>query len=81
MLILTAACLIGVLVGLLFRVMALIPVELALVLVCLAIGDTVLAAIFNFVLATISLQAGYMIGVIVRELLSRIGAERTELPQ
>jgi hypothetical protein len=77
MLILTAACFIGILVGLHCRVLALIPLELAGGLVWLTcvlfFGATVSAAIFNFVFATISLQGGYMIGVAGREFLSRIG--------
>ena len=81
MLILTAACLIGILVGLHCSVLVLIPLELAGGLVWLTcglfFGAPVSAAIFNFVLATISLQAGYIIGVAGRELLSRIGPVRT----
>jgi hypothetical protein len=76
MLIITVACLIGILVGLHCRVLVLIPLELAGGLVwltcALVFGGTVSAAVFSFVLATISLQGGYVIGLTGRELVGQI---------
>ena len=76
MIILTAACLIGILIGLQFRFVMLIPVTLALAifwgLCAIAFADKVSLSLANFVLAVVALQASYMIGLTWREFFGHL---------
>jgi hypothetical protein len=75
---LSITCLIGILIGLHYKVLAVVPVTLAAVLVsCIgasAHGQTFSAILLTALLAAIGLQGGYMIGLTARGLLGRLVA-------
>ena len=73
MVLLVAACLAGVFFGLYYNFLVLIPLTLAAAITCSTVsllhGQTVPAALFAIVVATVGLQGGYMIGLTSRDLL------------
>jgi membrane protein DedA with SNARE-associated domain len=75
MILLIVACLIGILIGLHFNVVAVVPATLTVVLVsCIgatANGDTFLAIVLAALLSGVGLQGGYMIGLTARSLLDQ----------
>lgn len=81
---LTVTCLIGILIGLHYNVLAVVPMTLAAALVsCIgaaANGDAFSAIVFTAVLSAIGLQGGYMIGLMARGILGRLLA-RPSAPQ
>jgi hypothetical protein len=66
----TVACLIGILVGLHFRVLALVPVTLAVVFAAgvgaMAGGEAASAVLMGTITSAIGLQVGYVIGLMAR---------------
>jgi hypothetical protein len=84
MILLSAVCLIGILIGLNYNVLAVVPVTLAAVLIaCVgatASGDTFSAIVLTALLSAIGLQGGYMIGVTARGMLAQLIA-RLGTPQ
>jgi len=75
---LSITCLIGILIGLHYRALAVVPVTSAAVLVsCIggtAHGQTFSAVVLTALLAAIGLQGGYMIGLTARSLFGRLVA-------
>jgi hypothetical protein len=75
---LSITCLIGILIGLHYKALAVVPVTLAAVLVsCIgtaAHGQTFSAIVLTALLAAIGLQGGYMIGLTGRGVLGRLVA-------
>lgn len=84
MILLSAMCLIGILIGLNYNVLAVVPVTLAAVLIsCVgatASGDRFSAIVLTALLSAIGLQGGYMIGVTARGMLAQLIA-RLGTPQ
>ena len=70
------ACLAGVLLGLAFNVVVLLPVTLAgaLAYAFLPPAEGLAAAIAAFVIPAVSLQAGYMIGLTSRDMVAQLRA-------
>jgi hypothetical protein len=84
MILLSATCLIGILIGLNYNVLAVVPVTLAAILIscvgAMASGDTFSAIVLTALLSAIGLQGGYMIGVTARGMLAQLIA-RLGTPQ
>jgi len=86
MIFLSAMCLIGILIGLNYNVLAVVPATLAAILIsCLgatASGDTFSAIVLTALLSAIGLQAGYMIGLTARgmhaQLIARFGSPQSK---
>ena len=74
--ILFAACLVGILLGLYYKFVVLIPLTLLATIACAVSaalqGQTVAGAIFTMLVDVFALQGGYMIGLTSRDLLSQI---------
>ncbi len=75
---LSLTCLIGILIGLHYKVPAVIPVTLVAVVVsCVgatANGDSFSTIVLTALLSAIGLQGGYVIGMTARGTLSRLAA-------
>jgi hypothetical protein len=75
MILLTVTCLIGILIGLHFNVLAVVPSTLAVVLVSCADATAnaggFLAVVLTALLSGIGVQGGYMIGLTSRSLLGQ----------
>jgi membrane protein DedA with SNARE-associated domain len=86
MLFLSVACPIGILVGLRYNVLALVPMTLAVVFAaCVSAvvnGGTLSAVLIGTVASAIGLQAGYVIGLMARPLFgllfSRVAAPQSK---
>jgi membrane protein DedA with SNARE-associated domain len=76
MIVLSVTCLIGILIGLHYNVLAVIPATLAAIFVscvsALVSGGAFATVLFGILTSVIGLQAGYMIGLTGRGLIGQI---------
>jgi hypothetical protein len=76
MVLLIVACLAGIFFGLYYNLLVLIPLTLAAAVACSAAavlhGQTISGALLATVIPAVGLQAGYMIGLTSRDLLSQV---------
>jgi membrane protein DedA with SNARE-associated domain len=76
MIVLSVTCLIGILIGLHYNVLAVIPATLATVLVsyvsAIVNGGAFATVLFGILTSAIGLQAGYMIGLAGRGLIGQL---------
>ena len=80
----TVACLIGILVGLRYSVLALVPMTLAVVFAAcvgaMASGEAASAVLIGMITAAIGLQVGYVIGLVARAQFGRLFSRIVALP-
>jgi hypothetical protein len=84
MILLIVGCLAGIFFGLYYNFLVLIPIALAAALTCSAgavlHGHTISAALLAIVIPVVGLQAGYMLGLTSRDLLSQFLSRFNALP-